>query len=128
MYYDLVDGEPAIQAAGNVLMREGRLVTYHNGLYSRMNAVRLADSSKRGSRKYIMLYLVDPNVRIISTANVPPQRKDWWKEELLKDDSRLGQIPPETFDQIVSSVEDFPISLEDAKKIKNTMDAERKRM
>lgn len=26
------------------------------------------------------LWLVDPHERIVSTANVPPQQKDWWME------------------------------------------------
>lgn len=27
------------------------------------------------------MYLVDPHIRIISTANVPPQRDDWRRED-----------------------------------------------
>lgn len=125
MYYNLEEDDPAIQELGSVLVREGRLITYHNGLYSCMDAVRLADSSKRGHRKYIMIYLVDPNVKIISTANVPPQRKDWWKDQLVDSTSRFGQLPQETFDQIVSSVDEFPISMLEAKKTRIKMDKER---
>jgi hypothetical protein len=28
----------------------------------------------------LALWLVDPHERIVSTANVPPQQKDWWTE------------------------------------------------
>lgn len=28
-----------------------------------------------------MLWLIDPHRRIISTANVPPQQRDWWPED-----------------------------------------------
>ena len=125
-YFDLEDGEPAIQALGGVLVREGRLITYPNAFQNRMLSVRLADSSKPGHRKYILLYLVDPNIKIVSTANVPPQQKAWWKGTLVGGSSRFGTLPAETFEQIISSVEDFPISMEDAKEIKEEMEEERK--
>lgn len=40
----------------------------------------LADPTKPGHRRFIALWLVDPYNRIISTANVPPQQQDWWRE------------------------------------------------
>ena len=33
--------------------------------------------------RFIALWLVDPHQRIISTANVPPQRLDWWLDATL---------------------------------------------
>jgi hypothetical protein len=44
---------------------------------------RLVDPSKPGHRRFIALWLVDPNKRIISTANVPPQQMTWYAENLL---------------------------------------------
>jgi hypothetical protein len=49
----------------------------------RVSPFRLADPSKPGHRRFIALWLVDPHKRIISTANVPPQRLDWCAESLL---------------------------------------------
>lgn len=43
-----------------------------------MSPFRLADPTKPGHRRFIALWLVDPHNRILSTANVPPQRQDWW--------------------------------------------------
>lgn len=37
----------------------------------------MIDETKPGHRRFIALWLVDPNRRIISTANVPPQQQDW---------------------------------------------------
>lgn len=45
-----------------------------------MSPFSLEDRSKPGHRKILALFLVDPNIRIISSANIPPQREDWWKE------------------------------------------------
>jgi hypothetical protein len=41
----------------------------------------LADRSKPGHRKILALFLVDPHVRIISTANIPPQQEDWGRQK-----------------------------------------------
>lgn len=42
---------------------------------------RLEDPTKPGHRRFIALWLIDPHVRVVSTANVPPQQKDWWIEQ-----------------------------------------------
>lgn len=49
----------------------------------RVRPFRLRDPTKPGYRRFIALWLVDPLTRIISTANVPPQRQDWWIESIL---------------------------------------------
>lgn len=43
-----------------------------------MSSFKLEDPTKPGHRRFIALWLVDPHRRILSTANVPPQQKDWW--------------------------------------------------
>lgn len=43
-----------------------------------MSSFKLQDPTKPGHRRFIALWLVDPHRRILSTANVPPQQKDWW--------------------------------------------------
>ena len=49
----------------------------------RVSSLQLVDPTKPGHRRFIALWLVDPTRRIISTANVPPQRLDWYMESLL---------------------------------------------
>lgn len=44
----------------------------------RVSPFRLADPTKPGHRRFIALWLVDPHNRILSAANVTPQRQDWW--------------------------------------------------
>ncbi|KAL3471427.1 hypothetical protein BJX99DRAFT_237408 [Aspergillus californicus] len=77
---DSVDGcnhSNLTQDLGSVLCKEGRLITFPNTLQHRVLPFSLADSSKPGHRKILALFLVDPHRRIISSANVPPQREDW---------------------------------------------------
>ena len=38
----------------------------------------------------LVLWLVDPNYRICSTRNVPPQRSDWWAEARDVDEKAGG--------------------------------------
>jgi adenylosuccinate lyase len=69
--------------------------------------------------------LVDPHIRILSTANVPPQQRSWWAEK-VRETGRLGEIPTEVVDSVIENVSDFPISLEEAKEIRLRLMDERK--
>jgi septum formation topological specificity factor MinE len=51
----------------------------------RVSPFRLVDPTKPGHRRFIALWLVDPNFRIISTANVPPQQMNWWTGSVFGD-------------------------------------------
>jgi len=112
-----------------VLCREGRLITFPNILQHRVLPFQLADPTKNGHRKILALFLVDPRMKIISTANVPPQRRDWWAQEVLnevKDTGRgLAKLSPELTDMVFERVEGFPISMEDAKKVRLDLMKER---
>ena len=122
-----------IQELGEVCSRQGRLLTFPNTLQHCVGPFKLEDPSKPGHRKVLALFLVDPNVRVVSTANVPCQRADWWAEKLAGADvgkdglpqDRLARLPGEVRDMIVDRVEDFPIGMEEAKKIRLELMAER---
>ena len=106
-----------MQEIGRVVIREGRLLAFPNVFQNRVNPFKLEDPSKSGHIKLLTLFLVDPYCRIISTSNVPPQQKDWWSPE-IRDSERLARMPKEVVDQIVGEVDDFPISLEEAKELR----------
>ncbi|KAI9845547.1 MAG: hypothetical protein M1838_001696 [Thelocarpon superellum] len=111
----------AVQDIGDVVAKEGRLITFPNIYQHRVAPFRLADGTRPGHRKILALFLVDPTHRIISTANVPPQQRDWWAME-FDNEGPLGAIPPEVREQ---SVTDFPISMEDAKSLRLELMEER---
>jgi hypothetical protein len=74
--YGCRNEEAAVQEVGSVLCKEGRLLTFPNILQHQVQPFELADKTKKGHRKILALFLVDPGIRVISTANVPPQQKD----------------------------------------------------
>ncbi|KAK3113616.1 hypothetical protein LTR53_008916 [Teratosphaeriaceae sp. CCFEE 6253] len=76
-------GGSATQEVGEVLAKEGRIIVYPNVLQHRCQTFQLKDATKPGHHKILTLFLVDPNVRIPSTAHVPPQQKHWWSETVL---------------------------------------------
>ncbi|KAK6347382.1 hypothetical protein TWF718_005221 [Orbilia javanica] len=119
--------EAGIQEIGRVETKQGRLLTFPNTLQHQVQSFKLDDPTKPGHRKILALFLVDPHTRVLSTANVPPQRKDWWEEVLNADSGkRLNGLPQELRDMIVDSVDDFPIDMETAKKIRVELMEERK--
>lgn len=116
---------PAIQELGHVNTREGRLIAFPNVLQHRVEPFSLADRSKPGHRKIVALFLVDPYVRIPSTAHVPPQQKSWWQRMLYRID-RVADLPPEVAEGIVDAPDSLPISLEEAKRIREELMDERR--
>lgn len=116
------------QVLGSVLTREDRLIAFPNGFQHRVGAFKLADPTKPGHRKILALFLVAPTIPVISSANVPPQQRDWWAREVKLDESRVAQLPAELVDMIAEGVKDFPIGLDDAKEIRGELMAERGRI
>ncbi|RDB21416.1 hypothetical protein Hypma_011642 [Hypsizygus marmoreus] len=117
---------PGVQDIGSVDTLEGRLLTWPNILQHQVQPFRLADPTKPGHRKIVALFLVDPNIRIISTSNVPCQRRDWWSEPIEDEKGPISALPAELRDRIFGDVEDFPISLEEAKGLRVKLMEERK--
>lgn len=104
---------------------EGRLLAFPNVVQHRVSSFQLADPAKPGHQKILALFLVDPYLRILSTANVPPQQKSWWAENIYNDE-KLSSLPIEVLNHIIDYVPEFPISLEEAKEIRLELMEERK--
>ncbi|KAJ8073725.1 hypothetical protein AAF712_003212 [Marasmius tenuissimus] len=113
---------PYLLNLGSVSTKEGRLLVFPNVLQHQVQPFQLADPSKPGYRKILALFLVDPNIRTLSTANIPPQQRDWWAEVVGQDKStRLGKLPAELMDHVVEMTDEWPISLEEAKKVREDL-------
>ncbi|KAK2757529.1 hypothetical protein FQN54_004498 [Arachnomyces sp. PD_36] len=123
--FGVENDEPPIQNVGDIECREGRVITFPNVLQHRVQPFELQDATRPGHRKILALFLVDPNIRIISTANVPPQQRDWWGEE-VKSTSVINSLPVELQEEVVRAVDDFPIGMEEAKEIRLELMDERK--
>lgn len=132
--YDIPPSGSAIQFLGNVLTRENRVLAFPNVFQHRVEPFRLADATRSGHRKILALFLVDPFLRVPSTANVPPQQMDWWRDlvECGLDRGAAKNLPREVVEGIVESGaaagdgKGLPIELEEAKKIRLELMEERK--
>ncbi|KAM3424135.1 hypothetical protein BST61_g11319 [Cercospora zeina] len=123
--YGAYNDTAAVQDLGRVNTSEGRLLTFPNVFQHRVEPFELADKSQPGHRKILALFLVDPHLRIPSTAHVPPQQKDWWRG-LVYGLDRVANLPPELAEQVVESTGDLPFEVEEAKKIRLDLMEERK--
>ncbi|KAI0147716.1 hypothetical protein GGR57DRAFT_475677 [Xylariaceae sp. FL1272] len=113
-----------LQRLGQVATRQGRLLAFPNVLAHQVLPFKLADPSGPGHRKILAMFLVDPNIRVLSTSVVPPQRKDWWAREVRKI-RPLSTIPIEIFDLIIEHVEGQPMSWNDAVAVREKLMEER---
>ena len=97
---------------------------FPNVLQHRVLPFKLADATKPGHRKLLALSLVDPNVKIPSTANIPPQQRQHWAQK-IDEIGALSILPPELRDCVYDELE-FPLSLEQAKRVREELMEERK--
>ncbi|KAI5781596.1 hypothetical protein EDC01DRAFT_619521 [Geopyxis carbonaria] len=66
------------QTLAPALSVPGRLVTFPNNMRHYAGPFQLCDKTRPGHRTVVQLHLVDPTRPVLSTANVPPQQRDWW--------------------------------------------------
>ncbi|CAI7647214.1 unnamed protein product [Penicillium discolor] len=109
--FGMQNGEPAIQYPGSICGNVGRVVMYPSSVEHKFTRFELKDKTKPGHTRALVFFLVDPNIRIISTANVPPQRLDWTKE-MPGEDVKEG-LQKLALDNMKSKG-DMPMSLEEA--------------
>ena len=117
--------ESTVQYVGDVTTKEGRLITFPNIFQHRVLPFQLLDKMKPGHRKILALFLVDPHIRIISSANVPCQQREWWAQE-VRGQGPFQTLPVELQNEIISNVAEFPISIEEAKELRLELMEERK--
>ncbi|KAH7126646.1 hypothetical protein B0J11DRAFT_549549 [Dendryphion nanum] len=115
--------EPAVQEIGSVSTPQGRLLAFPNTLQHCVSPFRLEDASKPGHRRFIVLWLVDPTFRIVSTRNVPPQRHDWWAPEAYSNINH--PLPAELAEMVQQEVGEWPMGMNEAKELRLELMEER---
>ncbi len=123
-YFGVEQEGPAIQELGKVLTREGRLLAFPNVLQHCVHNFELKDKSRPGHRKLLAMFLVDPHIRVLSTANVAPQQRDWWAEEVRRIEA-FARLPQELFDHIIAEVDGSLFDYERACEIRDKIMGER---
>ncbi|EGR44694.1 uncharacterized protein TRIREDRAFT_69841, partial [Trichoderma reesei QM6a] len=96
-----------------------RAVFFPNLLQHRVSPFRLKDPTKPGHRKILALFLVDPAIPVLSTANVAPQQHHWWDRETGIKQTLAARLPNELTQLVLDHARNgLPIDLEEAKKIR----------
>ncbi|KAM7215038.1 Protein of unknown function (DUF4246) domain containing protein [Rhypophila decipiens] len=90
------------QDLGSVEACKGRMVSFPGPVSYRFDRSKLVDPSKPGRARYLTLHLVDPNYRVCSTRNVPPQRLDWWAHDVAR--RTHFELPQELYDMVIAKV------------------------
>ncbi|WP_031003466.1 DUF4246 domain-containing protein [Streptomyces sp. NRRL F-5727] len=72
--YGLENEDALNQLLGTASTPAGRCLAFPNVLQHRVGSFRLADPGRPGHRKILAFFLVDPERRIVSTSDVPPQQ------------------------------------------------------
>jgi hypothetical protein len=111
--FGLDNGEPAIQCPGAIRVVPGRTIMYPSTIQHRFTRYELKDKTKPGYGRAVVFFLVDPNIRIISTANVPPQRFDWTMGLESSDDELRSSMSKLALDNRESKGS-MPLSLDEA--------------
>lgn len=115
------------QILGRVMAPDGRLIVYPNTLQHRMDQYQLENKMESGRRRLLLLHLVDPHYKICSTRNVPPQQQGWWLEIALTRSMRTHWgFPPEIVSLVVDELGEWPITKEDAVKVRDDSTWERR--
>ncbi|KAF2184858.1 hypothetical protein K469DRAFT_739224 [Zopfia rhizophila CBS 207.26] len=117
--------EPAVQELGSISTPQGRLLAFPNTLQHCVKPFRLADPSRPGHRRFLVLWLVDPHYRIISTRNVPPQRHDWWAASGYDQVPVDQKLPAELAKIVHDEIGEWPMGMEEAKALRLELMAER---
>ncbi|KAG2731292.1 hypothetical protein G9P44_005708 [Scheffersomyces stipitis] len=131
------DEDLMVKELGYVISREDRVVIFPNIFQHQVDTFELADKSKKGHRKILCFFIVDPyNDLVVTTDQVPPQQKEWWDDlGLFKehdDDAKAGPLNSTLIsDNIMKQILDlkkgniWPIDLTSAKKVREALMDER---
>jgi len=91
---------------GTVETSPGRILVWPNYLHHKTGGVSLKDKKRAGHRTLCCFHLVDPTLRIRSTATVPPQQRSWlWS---MANNLALAPLPSDGL--VRSKIHDFMVS------------------
>lgn len=91
------------EPAGELICREGRAVAFNNVLQHRLAPFEAARAGAPAVRRVLAFFLVDPAVRIPSTAHVAPQQESYMRE-LLERSPLFARLPDALLSRILGLV------------------------
>jgi hypothetical protein len=122
--YGLQNAQPLNQPLGEIITQKDRCIVFPNIYQHRVAPFQLKDSTQPGHRKILVFFLVDPTIRIFSTAHIPPQQSHWYTD-LIRSIPPFDQLPLLVVDKTMNYV-DFPMSMNQAKQHRDKLMDERK--
>lgn len=122
--FAIKEGHSTIQDIGKVLTRSGRALFFPNVYQHRVSPFELTDPTRPGHRKILALFLVDPDIPVISTSNVGPQQRHWWDSDAEFTSKLLSKLPVELQGMVMQEA-DHLMDLDEAKKVRLELMEER---
>ena len=113
--WNIENNDPGGQDSGSVVTRKGCFVTFPNIIQHRADSFRLQNPTKPGHRKIVALFLVNPNVKILSSAKIP----SW-------DEYRASRPTYGSLD-VDNSSPGFPLTMDEVKEMRLKLMEERSR-
>ena len=104
--FGLREGRVLNQFLGAVQTKSDRCIVFPNALRRRVAPFHLLDPSRGGALRSLVFLLVDPAVRIPSTADVPPQQRAWLEREMLSSEGALRCLPEVLVREVMAYVGD----------------------
>lgn len=105
------------------MTKQGRCIAFPNLYEHRVSPFQLADTTKPGHRKILVLFLVDPNVRIPSATDVAPQQEPWLRRA-VGGATLWARLPSELHKMVWAAVD--VITREQAEKYREELMEERR--
>jgi hypothetical protein len=125
-YFGISNGNYLSEQLGSVETKAGRCIAFPNVFQHQVQPFELADKTKPGVRKILVFFLVDPFAPILSTANIPPQQREWYADALRRGVPEFRRLPMDVMNTILESVNGCPMSLAEAKEHRAKLMTERK--
>ncbi|KAG8802142.1 hypothetical protein FRC16_010313 [Serendipita sp. 398] len=110
-YWGKRRGSTLNQEIGSVVMKLRRLIVYPNIYQHRISSFKLVDPNFSGHRTILSISLVDPEISVLSTADIPPQQASWAFDALLE--SLDKRLPVEIVQKIIGHAVEQIYFLED---------------
>ncbi|KAG8943131.1 hypothetical protein FRC04_003211 [Tulasnella sp. 424] len=125
--WGLEEGNGSNQVVGAVKTSADRCIAFPNIYQHQVSSFKLVDPSKPGHRKIVALFLVDPEHRIPSTTDIPPQQAHWTREAVfdsfIKEQVKVP-LPVELVDMVADHVDNV-MTMEEAKTYREQLMDER---
>lgn len=105
--WGLTEESQSNQVLGAVKTIPNRCLAFPNIYQHQVSPFALVDPTKPGHRKILALFLVDPENRIPSTSDIPPQQMHWAQTAMATSEasSAFNRLPAELHQMVAGSAE-----------------------